>query len=100
MTGEPRVVLRPLTADDEAEFLALVAVSADLHRPWMSLPSTPAEFQAYAARYDGSDEESLLVRLRETGAIAGLFNINSIIRGRFQNGSLAYAAFAPSAGRG
>lgn len=96
MTGEPRVRLRPLTAADGPEFLGLVAASADLHRPWMSLPSTPETFQVYA----GPDEESLLVCLRETGAIAGLININSIIRGRFQNGSLAYAAFAPTAGHG
>ena len=27
-------------------------------------------------------------------------HINSIIRGRFQNGSLSYAAFAPAAGQG
>jgi [ribosomal protein S5]-alanine N-acetyltransferase len=32
--------------------------------------------------------------------MAGVVNISSIIRGRFQNGSLACAAFAPTAGRG
>ncbi|MFB9836035.1 GNAT family N-acetyltransferase [Actinoallomurus acaciae] len=95
-----RVTLRPLNADDEPEFLALVAASTDLHRPWMSLPGTPPVFRAYVERYKGPDEESLLVCRRDTGAIAGLININSIIRGRFQSGSLGYAAFAPSAGRG
>jgi [ribosomal protein S5]-alanine N-acetyltransferase len=38
--------------------------------------------------------------LRSTGAIAGRVNINSITRGRFQCGSLSYAAFAPTAGNG
>jgi ribosomal-protein-alanine N-acetyltransferase len=66
----------------------------------MSLPSTPEEFRAYLTRYQQPSEESLLVCLRGTGAIAGLVNINSIIRGRFQNGSISYAAFAPAAGRG
>jgi [ribosomal protein S5]-alanine N-acetyltransferase len=33
-------------------------------------------------------------------AIAGVATINNIIRGRFQNGSLAYAAFAATAGQG
>jgi [ribosomal protein S5]-alanine N-acetyltransferase len=98
--GPSRVVLRPLAAGDEEEFLGLVAASADLHRPWMSLPATPREFQAYVTRYSGPDEESLLVCVRDTGAIAGLININSIIRGRFQCASLAYAAFAPTVGRG
>jgi [ribosomal protein S5]-alanine N-acetyltransferase len=100
VTGESRVRLRPLAADDEQEFLDLVAASVDLHRPWMSLPSTPERFQEHVARYSASEDESLLVCHRETGAIAGLFNINSVIRGRFQNGSLAYAAFVPYAGRG
>ncbi|MEV5750051.1 GNAT family N-acetyltransferase [Actinoallomurus sp. NPDC052308] len=95
-----RVTLRPLADREQDEFLELVAASGDLHRPWMTLPSTPQEFQAYLARYAQPGEESLLVCLRSTGAIAGLVNINSIIRGRFQNGSLAYAAFAPTAGQG
>jgi len=98
--GPARVVLRPLAAGDQEEFLGLVAASADLHRPWMSLPAAPREFQAYVTRYSGPGEESLLVCLRDTGAIAGLININSIIRGRFQCGSLGYAAFAPAAGQG
>src|SRR5262249_20323736 len=58
------------------------------------------KFQAYAARYEQPDEESLLVCVRGTGAIAGMVNINSIIRGRLQSGALAYAAFAPTAGQG
>jgi [ribosomal protein S5]-alanine N-acetyltransferase len=100
VTEKPRVRLRPLTAGDEREFLDLVAVSSDLHRPWVSLPSTAEAFGAYVTRYSAAEETSLLICLRETGTIAGLVNINSIIRGRFQNGSLAYAAFAPTAGRG
>lgn len=102
MGGRPdgRVTLRPLADRDQREFLDLVQASTGLHRPWMSLPSTPEEFQAYLTRYELPDEESLLVRVRATGAIAGMININSIIRGRFQNGSLAYAAFAPTAGQG
>jgi ribosomal-protein-alanine N-acetyltransferase len=95
-----RVTLRPLAHHDQGEFLTLVAVSARLHHPWMSLPATPPQFQAYLTRYEQSDDESLLICVRETGAIAGLVNINSIIRGRYQNGSLGYAAFAPTAGQG
>jgi ribosomal-protein-alanine N-acetyltransferase len=98
--GSGRVILRPVTSGDEAEFLDLVHASARLHQPWMSLPATPEDFQAYVARYEQSGEESLLICLRGTGAIAGRVNINSIIRGRFQCGSLSYAAFAPTAGNG
>jgi ribosomal-protein-alanine N-acetyltransferase len=42
----------------------------------------------------------VLVCLRDGGAIAGVVNVNSIIRGRFQSASIAYAAFAPTAGKG
>jgi ribosomal-protein-alanine N-acetyltransferase len=95
-----RVILRPLSIGDRSEFLALVAASVDLHHPWMSLPAGPQEFQAYLTRYERPTEEALLICVRDTGAIAGLVTINSIIRGRFQSASLAYAAFALTAGQG
>jgi ribosomal-protein-alanine N-acetyltransferase len=95
-----RVTLRPAVSDDQREFLGLVHASVQLHHPWMSLPSTPEDFKAYLERYRQPGEESLLVCLRSTGAIAGLVNLNSIVRGRFQNASLSYAAFAPTAGQG
>jgi [ribosomal protein S5]-alanine N-acetyltransferase len=98
--GSGRVTLRPATSGDESEFLGLVRASAGLHDQWMSLPSTPEDFQAYIRRYEQPGEESLLICLRSSGAIAGMVNINSIIRGRFQCGSLGYAAFAPTAGQG
>jgi ribosomal-protein-alanine N-acetyltransferase len=95
-----RVTLRHLASADQDEFLGLVNASADLHRPWVSLPSTPEQYQGYLARYAQPDEESVLVCVRGSGAIAGVVNINSIIRGRFQSASIAYAAFAPTAGQG
>jgi ribosomal-protein-alanine N-acetyltransferase len=98
--GPGRVTLRPAASGDQAEFLDLVRASARLHHPWMSLPATPEDFRAYLRRYEQSGGESLLICLRGTGAIAGMVNINSIIRGRFQCGSLGYAAFAPAAGNG
>jgi len=98
--ADTRVVLRPLAGGDESEFLGLVRASAGLHGPWMSLPSTPEDFRAYLRRYERPGEESLLVCLRGTGAIAGMVNVNNIVRGRFQCGSVGYAAFAPTAGQG
>ncbi|MCG5217898.1 GNAT family N-acetyltransferase [Streptosporangium sp. KLBMP 9127] len=100
--GDPsRVTLRPIIRDDQDEFVELVRASVDLHSPWMSLPSTPQEFQAYIGRFDDPQTaRALLVCVRDTGAIAGNVNINSIIRGRLQSGALGYAAFAPTAGRG
>lgn len=95
-----RVELCPLTTTDQAEFCSLVQASAELHRPWMRLPATAQEFHAWMRRFDGGIDQGFLVRVRETGAAAGVININSIIRGRYQGATLCYAAFAPTAGQG
>lgn len=95
-----RVTLRHPARRDQDEFLGLVSASTELHHPWMSLPSTPEQYEAYLARYEQPGEESLLICLRSSEAIAGVVNINNIIRGRFQSASIAYAAFASSAGQG
>jgi ribosomal-protein-alanine N-acetyltransferase len=98
--GARRVFLRPVSAEDQEEFIELVRMSTGLHHPWMSLPTTAAEFSAYLARFGEPTAEGLLVCLRDTGAIAGMINISNIVRGRFQCAALGYAAFAPTAGRG
>ncbi|MFE7517447.1 GNAT family N-acetyltransferase [Streptomyces sp. NPDC057540] len=95
-----RVELRPLTLSDQDEFCSLVRASSALYGPWMQLPTTAEEFQTWMHRFDDGSNLGFLIRVRETGAIAGTVNINSIIRGRYQGASLGYAAFAPSAGQG
>ena len=95
-----RVVLRPLTAGDQDEFLELARASVSLHHPWYTLPITAAEFRVYLQRFSRPETEGLLVCVRGSGAMAGLFTIDTIVRGRFQSASLSYAAFAPAAGRG
>lgn len=100
LAASSRVTLRPLTGQVQEEFLELVRASADLHHPWMALPATPREFRAYLRRFDHLTDQGLLICVRDGGAIAGTVNISTIVRGRFQSGSLGYAAFAPTAGRG
>lgn len=95
-----RVELCPLTPADQDEFCSLVRASAELHSPWIQLPATAREFQEWMPRFGDGTNRGFVVRVRETGAAAGMVNINSIIRGRYQGASLGYAAFAPSAGRG
>ena len=97
----PRVALRRVSRDDEAEFLRLARASAALHHPWLSLPGTPEEFAAYMARFDEPAVNTGLVACdRAAGAIVGGININNIIYGHFRSGFLGYWAFAPAAGRG
>ncbi|MCC0100252.1 GNAT family N-acetyltransferase [Streptomyces flavotricini] len=95
-----RVELCPLTLADQDEFCSLVRASAELHHPWMQLPSTTEDFRGWMRRFGDGTNLGFLIRVRGTGAAAGMVNINSVIRGRYQGASLGYAAFAPSAGRG
>ena len=98
--GDTRVRLRPLTPDDQDEFIAQARASTGLHHPWYTMPTTPAAFQAYLAKYSQPTAEGWLVCLRDGGALAGMITIDSIVQGRFQSATLSYAAFAPAAGRG
>lgn len=101
MSSTPsRVELCPLTLADQDEFCSLVRASAELHSPWIQLPATAEAFRGWLRRFEDGANRGYLIRVEETGTAAGMVNINSIIRGRYQGASLGYAAFAPSAGRG
>ena len=99
-TAGSRVILRELIAADQDEFLGLARASVGLHHPWYTMPTTPEAFQAYLTQLSRPTTEARLVCVRDSGAMAGIIVIDSIIRGRFQSGTLSYGAFAPAAGRG
>jgi ribosomal-protein-alanine N-acetyltransferase len=98
--GDFRVRLRELTEADEDEFLGMARASAGLHHPWYSTATTPEEFGVYLTRLSRPTAEGRVVCLRDSGAMAGLVTLDTIVRGRFQSASISYAAFAPAAGRG
>ena len=92
MTAPVRLV--PLSAADEAEFLAAVACSRGLHQPWVAPPATPAAFRAFLERSQGPVNHAFVVRHVATGALVGVFNITNIVRGVFLSAYLGYYAFA------
>lgn len=98
--NEPRIYLRQLTGSDRDEFLAMAQGSQGLHAPWISPPITVRTFDAYVARLNRDDHESFLVCDKSTHAIAGVINLNNIIRGTFLTASLGYYSAALYAGRG
>jgi ribosomal-protein-alanine N-acetyltransferase len=87
------VRLVPLRPADEAEFLAAVARSRELHSHWVSPPTTRAGFQALAARSQGSNNYGFVVRHATTDALVGFIDITNIVRGVFLSAYLAYYAF-------
>ncbi|MEU8826745.1 GNAT family protein [Streptomyces sp. NPDC048636] len=95
-----RTGIRPHRREDRAEFLRCARASVGFHRPWLTLPVTDQAYEGFISQLEREDREGFLVCVRETGALAGFININAIVRGAFQCGSIGYGAFAPHAGQG
>jgi len=94
------VCLRHPEGGDAEEFLALVAASRRLHRPWVYPPADVRDFHAYVARASAPRFLGCLVCLRQTGAIVGVANLSEIVRGVFQSAYLGFYGHAAHAGRG
>ena len=81
------------------EFLAAVARSRKLHRHWAAPPTTAIAFKENLKRLRSVSHIGHWV-CTEEGELAGVININEIVRGRFCSGYLGYYAFVPHNGRG
>src|SRR5207253_2191372 len=95
-----RVHLQPPLPIHGPEFLAAVAASRPLHRPWVSPPATRAAYRAHVARCKGDDFRSLLIRRNFDDALVGLANLSAIQRGNLQSAYLGFYAFVPYTGFG
>ncbi|MGP3955585.1 GNAT family N-acetyltransferase [Nonomuraea sp. 3N208] len=96
------VGIRHVSRRDRSELLALNKESAEFLAPWMpGAPiTTPEAFDAYIERFIGPAHDGFVICRLDTGAIAGRANINNIIRGTHQAGTLGYNAYAATTGRG
>ena len=81
------------------EFLAAVARSRKLHRHWSAPPNTAIAFKESLKRLRSERHIGHWV-CTEHGELAGVININEIVRGVFWSGYLGYYAFAPHNGLG
>jgi ribosomal-protein-alanine N-acetyltransferase len=95
-----RIIIRPPNLEDCEAFLKAVQRSTALHHPYIYPPDTAEAFKQYVNRLTRSEYVGRLVCLRQSGEIAGVINLNDIIRGSFQSASLGYYAFVPFAGQG
>ncbi|MEU6673823.1 GNAT family protein [Streptomyces sp. NPDC046925] len=97
----PRVAVRRLGRQDYAEIAALAKDSAEIHRRWLGAQEhTPEGFERRLQRFEHPSHEGFVICLHSTGEIVGGVNINNIVRGALQSGTLGYAAYASTAGRG
>jgi RimJ/RimL family protein N-acetyltransferase len=94
-----QIQIREPTLEDQIDFIAAMQASENHHFPWVNAPKTPEEFQRYLERSQDPRHQSFLV-LEETGNIAGVFNLNEIVRGAFQSAYLGFYAVEGYAGKG
>ena len=95
-----RVELTTPGDDDEAEFIAAMAASAEVHRPWLFPPISPEAYRAYLARLIPDRKHGFLARRTEDGALVGWFNVSDIVRGALQGANLSYGGVAAFRGQG
>ena len=91
--------IREPIAEDEGNFIVAMCRSQTLHYPWVASPKTSEEFKNYFQRSRQNNQKSFLV-LNQSEDITGVFNINEIIRGFFQNAYLGFYAVTDYAGQG
>jgi ribosomal-protein-alanine N-acetyltransferase len=94
------VALEAPTLAREQDFLDAVRRSRNLHRRMVTPPKSGAAFQQFVEASERSTRDSHLIVLAETGALAGVVNVEGISRGLFQSATLGYFGFEPHAGQG
>jgi ribosomal-protein-alanine N-acetyltransferase len=99
ISGMTRVELATPGPRDEAEFIEAMAASADVHRPWLFPPTTPADYGDYLGRL-GERKHGFLARRIEDGALVGWLNVSDIVRGALQGANLSYGGVAAHRGQG
>ena len=92
--------MRPLAAEDEEEFIALARESVSLHRGRIFAPTKTGEFGEYLARFDGVNSIGFVIRLNHTQELAGLVNLNEIVRSLDAHAAVGYGGFSATAGHG
>ncbi|MET8538921.1 GNAT family protein [Streptomyces sp. NPDC005065] len=97
----PRVAIRHLDRQDYAELRVLHQESAEMLRRWLGARENTVEaFESSIERLDQPTHEGFVICLRDTGAIVGGVNINNIVRGSLQCGTLGYTSYASTTGHG
>jgi ribosomal-protein-alanine N-acetyltransferase len=98
--AKPRVSIEVPAGGGAAEFLAAVGRSRKLHASWVSPPSTRAAYARWVARATKPNYCAFLVRVKQTGELAGVVNLSEIVLNNFRSAYMGYYAFEPYAGRG
>ena len=96
----PRVRLERPSLRRERDYLQAALRSRALHRGYVVAASAPREYRAYLRAARRANQESFFVVDAPSGELAGVININNIVRHASLSGQLGYYAFVPHAGNG
>ncbi|MBL1098455.1 GNAT family N-acetyltransferase [Streptomyces coffeae] len=97
----PRVAVRHICHQDYDELTALAQDSAEMLRRRLGVAEHTVEaFESRLGRFEEPTHEGFVICLHGNGAILGGVNINNIVRGALQSGTLGYTAYASTTGRG
>ena len=80
-------------------FLEATQRSVELHGDYARPPTTLEQYREFVKRCRGASHIGHLV-CTEDGSLAGVINLNEIVRGSFRSAYLGYYAFAPHDRRG
>lgn len=95
-----RVLLERPSERRERDFVDAALRSRALHRGFVAVPATEAEYHDYLRRARRGNQESFFVVDLESHDLAGVVDVNDIKPGGEPSGLLGYYAFAPAAGTG
>src|SRR5262245_20012891 len=98
-TKTVRVRLEQPSMRSARTFLDAVRRSRPLHGRWAHPPSTVEQYRAFVRRVRTQSHVGHLL-YTEDDLLAGVININEVVRGSFCSGYLGYYALAPHQGRG
>jgi ribosomal-protein-alanine N-acetyltransferase len=103
----PRMLLRPMNADDGEEFTRVLEVSLAAWAPWMPSRGNDCsghdafgEELARVSRGLAAGTHLRLAGFLEDGRLAGLFSLNEIVRGPFQSAYAGWSVSADQTGQG
>jgi len=92
------VTIRPATRADAKPLLAAHAASRALLHPWVEPFSDMPGFKSWLAQTESGRKYAFLAEV--DGKLAGVINLNEVVRGIFQSAYLGYYGLAGAMGRG
>ncbi|MDF1654459.1 MAG: GNAT family N-acetyltransferase [Coxiellaceae bacterium] len=86
-----RITIRQLQASDQQAFLIASVKSIDLHRSLITAPKTDNDFKKYLLKY--SEDRNYSFAVLANDELAGVVNLNEVVRGVFQSAYSGYFVF-------